>query len=342
MDGNSFAFDDQYECTTVSPSSENYDLTTDSYKQWITYNKSTIPMAMLSLGCKAFSFGVTASSALSANKHAADEIFTKASENGKMSEGDWKSWKELLGNRKSLKSSVASGVVNVASSAIPALTTQLNAWLGPNSARSVGSMFTDLLSHSLQLHSSVYVCNNIEQCAQYYHRNGYLVNEYFNSLEELSFTDLHESSIASTGDKTISYVVDMAEGYHYKGIKDFAPIFSNATVSNVVYTIVPNSFNSSVTVTITFTVITREHLASLHITFDYFVNHEINIFSHVNNRYYFNVLKMSICDVYLNCIESNDIIDNISSRLISGIRLWDMSHGDICDFRYDNVERSYL
>lgn len=70
---------------------------------------------------------------------------------------------------------------------------------------------------------------------------------------------------------------------------------------------------------------------------------EGTLFDYVHTRYYYNILKMSTCNVHLNCLESNDIIDDIKERLINGLRLWNTdTQLGIGEYQLDNVELSYL
>lgn len=69
------------------------------------------------------------------------------------------------------------------------------------------------------------------------------------------------------------------------------------------------------------------------------------IFTYVNTRYYFNILKMSNVELRLSdYVNSEDILDEIKDRLITGLRLWNvMSQGvTLGDFTYDNVEKEFL
>ena len=76
-----------------------------------------------------------------------------------------------------------------------------------------------------------------------------------------------------------------------------------------------------------------------------YINAKADIFSYVFNRYYFNVLKMSIPNVHLHgVIEDEDTIQSITDRLVDGVRLWNVNNTGVVigDFQYDNVELSYL
>lgn len=60
-----------------------------------------------------------------------------------------------------------------------------------------------------------------------------------------------------------------------------------------------------------------------------YVNAITNVFQYVQNRYYFNVLKMSIPEVHLaNVIEDETTLDLIKERLEEGVRLWNVKAGD--------------
>lgn len=56
------------------------------------------------------------------------------------------------------------------------------------------------------------------------------------------------------------------------------------------------------------------------------VNHIDNIFTYVNTRYYFNILKMSDVDLHLTgVIEDTSTLEIIEERLNQGMRLWNMN-----------------
>lgn len=60
------------------------------------------------------------------------------------------------------------------------------------------------------------------------------------------------------------------------------------------------------------------------------------------SRYYFDYYKFQYIDLDLKYMCSADMISDLTNRLISGIRVWYIDHGDMCDYQYDNVERSSL
>lgn len=78
---------------------------------------------------------------------------------------------------------------------------------------------------------------------------------------------------------------------------------------------------------------------------DEYVSYISNPFQYVQNRYYFNVLKIKDADIHLdNYIENYDLIESITDRLKDGIRLWNVLNNNVIlgSFIYDNVELDYL
>lgn len=71
-----------------------------------------------------------------------------------------------------------------------------------------------------------------------------------------------------------------------------------------------------------------------------YVNNINDIFNYVVNRYYYNILKMSLPEVHLiGVIEDQGTIDSIKSRLEDGVRLWsrlgNISHDEYTETRDD-------
>jgi len=70
-----------------------------------------------------------------------------------------------------------------------------------------------------------------------------------------------------------------------------------------------------------------------------------NLFSTINTRFYFNVIKMFEPSVHLeDMLEAENITNSIALRLSNGLRLWNVEDTGISigDFTYDNVEKDYL
>lgn len=73
-----------------------------------------------------------------------------------------------------------------------------------------------------------------------------------------------------------------------------------------------------------------------------YVNNISNIFSYVHTRRWFNVLKLSDIDISFNLLQSEALTDSIKSRLIFGIRLWNIDpiHKIGVAYSLDNEELS--
>ena len=99
-----------------------------------------------------------------------------------------------------------------------------------------------------------------------------------------------------------------------------------------------------------------EACAQYYHRYGYLVNEYIQptttLFADMNTRYYYNYIELAECDIELSCLQFDYCINDIETRLISGIRLWNpivntASGGtsvtyDIGNYSYDNVERSAL
>lgn len=131
-----------------------------------------------------------------------------------------------------------------------------NLKFSPATISRFGQAQISLVGQSSYIHIQKSYCNDIEQVAQYYHHNGYLVNEW---LPER---------------KTLKQLVD-----------------------------------------------------------------------YISTRYYFNILKLSSCDIKgYSLTLTADICDDLAARLQSGIRIWNnkLDATTFEDYTYDNVEVKYL
>ena len=80
--------------------------------------------------------------------------------------------------------------------------------------------------------------------------------------------------------------------------------------------------------------------------FGYLVNEtyfDDNLFNTLNTRYYYNVIQCSDLSIDLLILSSEMDKQNIIDRFKIGLRLWNVSHGDINNsFSIDNVENDYI
>lgn len=257
-----YSTDDEYLTTCVATTAISFDLRTDYYKDYISRNKFTLLTSAVSDASKLI--GTVAGVSMS-TKYGINKIMSSSNSYDKRYNNPTLKTKyqgKLNDINESAKENYITAGLGFNSSTINELTNRANLMYTPDTVKSVGSSITDMLSKSCTMFNSLSYVEDIEQVAQYYHRNGYLVNKYV-------------SEIGNT------------------------------------------------------------------------------LFSYVNTRYYFNVLKFVNSDIHLNILESDDIIDDISDRLSQSIRLWNvvdsytsnsitLRNYEIGNFSYDNVEKDYI
>ena len=64
------------------------------------------------------------------------------------------------------------------------------------------------------------------------------------------------------------------------------------------------------------------------------------IFSEMKTRYRFNYFKFQCIDIDIDMLCSENMIDDLRNRLLTGVRQWYLDHGTMCDYQFDNVEES--
>lgn len=258
---------DEFNTIAVCDNPEQYDIISDSFKQWYQYNKASIIGAGVSAGLKVLSVGASAIANNSAGSFASEQLSKLTSDPNRFDKRYKKiptlkkRYEERIERysdkvdkeRNQYTSEVLGGVGGIGSDLLSLGISALNAYLAPDGAKSVGNWFSDLMQHSFVPQLLVFRVQDYEACANYFHRMGYRVDE-----------------------------------------------------------LVPTS---------------------------------TNIFEYVQNRYYFNILKMRSVDIHVNnAINTDDLITAITDRLTNGIRLWNVSNSDVTigDYTYDNVELSAL
>lgn len=268
-----------YDNTVVSEEVMYIDLVNDAWVTWNQYNRATIPMAMTGYICSAFASysninansirkygGTTYNNAVN-RAYSEDAFIDKRVKYPDMSTGKGlnKRGKAYLAGAKdyynSLPYTATGSSLGSVSSLAGVATQEWNAWLAPNTVKSVGTINTSFLNNGIEVFLKIFEKEDIQVVANWYHRNGYLVNEYVN--------------------------------------------------------VYPPSYN---------------------------------IFTYVQNRYYFNVLKLKDSDVTLiNVINDESTIMAIKDRLEMGLRLWNLApNGEdtertlIGNYALDNVEIAYL
>ena len=342
-----YGYDDKYTTIASNVTPEYSAMLKDEWQQWQEHNKSTIIMALGSYAASAIaSYGmVKGANSLLSNEAGRLTSAYRSSDFDEKNMMDFRFRQQGIALQKQANESnyksqeIKGGITGLANIA----TSELNAWLAPKGVKTTNSWYADLQNGSLFPIYKCYYVNDLEQCAQYYHRNGYLVNEYYDIVLQDTASGNSQTSYSSAGHKTYSFTVDLEDGYHYVNSTSISVSSPSASITNITYYAFPNTLGTSVTVSVSFDINNIINSSAIvNLVINYNRTHERDILEYVHTRYYFNVLKMSSCDIYLNCIESDDITEDIKYRLMNGIRLWDTDHCNICDFRLDNVERSYI
>lgn len=270
IDGTRFYFigSDTYYTSVLADNKYLITLYTSEWNNYNAYNKASIGMAMGNYALSCFGFGYGTNSSLKSmyggNQRLIDTIYSTPSYLDKRYKSPMLNTKgagliDYLtpGETNAMRSSKVSATnkaIGEASSLVHTATQEYNAWLAPNSVRASYDLDNVFVSRCEDLVYVLYQVEDIEQVAQYYHRNGYLVNEYYNDPCML-----------------------------------------------------------------------------------------LSLINYVENRYYFNILKLANCNVDLLLFTAGeDIKEDIEYRLNMGIRIWNYDVNDIGNYSYDNVERKYI
>lgn len=256
-----FIDSDPYGTLSVASNILTIDIIKDSFNEWYSYNKMGLIGAFAKDGLNAFTAFATGGARYNAIERSFNNILSDASNLDSrfskpvLNESASKRVNTLF-NYSQLNDDVTLiGAGTSVNNLLNYATDYGNAMYAPDKPVEVGSYFDNRLAHTCFVEYSLYKVNDIEVCAQYFHRNGNLVNELYNATE---------------GE---------------------------------------------------------------------------DLFEYLNNRKYYNVVKLSDVDVSLNCLQSEELISIIESTFSQGFRLWnvfdDMFESiGIGNFKYDNIERS--
>lgn len=196
IDGTRFYFvgSDTYYTSVLADSKYLMTLYTSEWNNYNAYNKASIGMAMgnYALSCFGFGYGTNSSlkSTYAGNQPLIDTIYSTPMYLDKRYKSPMLNTKgaALMDNltpgeanaMRSSKVSASNKAIGEASSLVHTATQEYNAWLAPNSVRASYDLDNVFVSRCEDLVYVLYQVEDIEQVAQYYHRNGYLVNEYYN------------------------------------------------------------------------------------------------------------------------------------------------------------------
>lgn len=193
--------DNKYNSIVCAGIANTIDLVTDTWETWKSLNKSTIAMAYASFACSALtSFSSTSTySDVSYAREARDidkyysENTPRASKGRFMNPANSGRFQRGLSNLKDEYSEdrklhsmhfVGEG------SLLGTATSELNAFYAPSLFRDIGNSYQNLLGSFSKVHKAIYNVADFTYCAQYYHRTGYLVNEYVFSISNI-FSYVH-------------------------------------------------------------------------------------------------------------------------------------------------------
>lgn len=196
IDGTRFYFvgSDTYYTSVLADSKYLMTLYTSEWNNYNSYNKASIAMAMGNyyLSCLGFIYGNNSSlkSIYGGNQPLIDTIYSTPMYLDKRYKSPMLNTKgaALMDNitpgeanaMRSSKVSATNKAIGESTSLVHAATQEYNAWLAPNSVRASYDLDNVFVSRCEDLVYVLYQVEDIEQVAQYYHRNGYLVNEYYN------------------------------------------------------------------------------------------------------------------------------------------------------------------
>lgn len=195
IDGTRFYFIDidDYYTSVLADTKFLLTLYTSQWNNYNAYYKSSIGMALGNYALSCFAFGYGTNSNLSSMKAKDMDTIGELYSSRKYLD---KRYKLPTLNTKALK--IAGGIyenedeqyrraqvssvnksIGDSSSLVSTATQEYNAWLSPNTVRASYDYDNVYVSRAKDLVYVLYQVEDIEQVAQYYHRNGYLVNEYY-------------------------------------------------------------------------------------------------------------------------------------------------------------------
>lgn len=160
------------------------DLVNDAWGTWKAYNSATLPLTMgktaLDIGKFALDTYITYKNPMAgllANSGFVDKRFKTPTLNKK-------GQRELFNIQSNESEDIREGLYNIAT--MPGrFENIINSSKEPDTSKSSGNFTTAISSEGMNIRMDIYKVNDYEQCAQYYHRNGYLVDEYINEMDSV-------------------------------------------------------------------------------------------------------------------------------------------------------------
>lgn len=167
----------------VNENACTFDLVSDSWKTWKAYNSATLPLTLGKTVLDVASFALGGSML----SNSMDTLFdTKGFIDRRykaptLNKAGSRKMYELQNKENSY---LLNGIFDLAK--MPSRYENImNASAAPATLKSGGIATSALFSEGMNIRLDIYKVNDFEQCAQYYHRYGYLVDEYVSGIDDI-------------------------------------------------------------------------------------------------------------------------------------------------------------
>lgn len=203
-DSTYITFDDKYNIDTantiISVDAPSFiDVLSDPWKEYMAYNKYSLAMSMLgdgiNLATSGFKYSVDAGIKSSNMLNSLNDIYSKKSNYDrryktpgiKLKNKYERQVNSLVTDYENDRNSAAASFISSMpfGNTLGEVTRQLNAQASPKTPKAQGDNRNDYFTGAIQVSYSVYQVNDIERCAQIYHRYGYRVDEYISSVDNI-------------------------------------------------------------------------------------------------------------------------------------------------------------
>ena len=193
----------------INENAISMDLINDNWKTWTAYNSATLP---LTIGKNILDVGKFAFDTYTKYKFPNERLTTDL----------------LFGDYSEKMKDAGAGIENALS--IPSRYENIiNNSMAPNTAKSGGTYTSYIINESMNIRLDEYRVNDYEQCAQYYHRYGYLVDEYINEVDNIfdyvstryyyNILKMREADISLVNSPASTEVIELIKQRLEKGIR---------------------------------------------------------------------------------------------------------------------------
>lgn len=184
---NNYGSNNSLQALKVNTEYVSFDLINNEWNNWKAYNSATIGFGIADSILDVASFATGAYGAYNTFQKGMSKLYT----NKRFLD---KRYKDPVLNKRGLarKENLEKMPYEVAEEGIGTISkipgrfeNAINASKAPSTVKSGGNFTFVINSESYNIRYDEYIVNNYEQCAQYYHRNGYLVDEYINEVDSI-------------------------------------------------------------------------------------------------------------------------------------------------------------